>query len=79
MKTYRKILTIFLTLFAITSSLAQVPGSRWQQYATPEEAGFSSKKLILAKHMVDSLDASAFMIVFDGYVVQRPPLGSTSE
>ena len=45
---FKRILTFFLFILLITSYvLAQNPKDSWQQYATPEEAGFSSKKISL--------------------------------
>lgn len=45
------------------------PDSTWYMYASPEEAGWSSEKLILAERLCDSLDSDAMMVVYDGAVL----------
>ena len=62
---------VFFLLFVIITSclLAQNPQQHWQQYATPEDAGFSSAKLVQAKAYYDSLNAATFLVVYDGKVL----------
>lgn len=65
-----RILTSLLFVILLTSFIvAQNPQESWQQYVTPEEAGFSSEKLAQAKALYDSLDAAAFLIIYDGKVL----------
>ena len=49
------------------------PGQTWLQYESPEEAGFSSESLEKAKRyfeaISDPLNASAFLVVFNGAIV----------
>ncbi len=45
------------------------PGSVWMQYASPEEAGWSSEKLAEARAFADKAGVSALMIIQDGAVV----------
>jgi CubicO group peptidase (beta-lactamase class C family) len=59
-----------LTLAAAPSLYGQgVPGEVWQQYATPEEAGWTAEGIELAKVFADSIGTAAFMLVYDGAVV----------
>ena len=59
-----------LTLAVVSSLHAQrVPGETWQQYATPEEAGWTPDGIELAKAFADSIGTAAFMLVYDGAVV----------
>ena len=44
----------------------EIPGKKWHQYKTPEEAGFSSAKLKLAQKQFDESDAAGVMIVHNG-------------
>jgi CubicO group peptidase (beta-lactamase class C family) len=48
---------------------ARVPGRTWRQYATPEEAGWSSEKLAKAREYYDSIDSAAAVVVHDGAVL----------
>jgi len=59
----------FLVAFSFNLLLAQNPQSVWQQYKTPEEAGWSSGKLNEAKKLYDSLGSAAYMLIYDGKVV----------
>ena len=45
------------------------PGDTWQQATTPEELGWSSEKLAIAKAYAEKIDSAAVMIVDDGIVV----------
>ncbi|MCP5106733.1 MAG: serine hydrolase [bacterium] len=68
-KLNRLVLTFLAVIFLISSTAAQYPGKKWQQYKTPEEAGFSSEKLKEAEKMYNYTDAAAFMVVYKGHVV----------
>ncbi|MGE5343672.1 MAG: serine hydrolase [Candidatus Omnitrophota bacterium] len=75
MKPFRQSLTAVI-LFAFvcmigmgTHAAAQVPGKNWQQYKTPEDAGFSSQKLAEIKKLYDNSGVAAVLIVYDGKVV----------
>lgn len=69
MRLNRIVVTILLVLVLASCAIAQNPQEAWEQYKTPEEAGWSSEKLEQAKRLYDSLDAAAFMVVYDGKVV----------
>jgi CubicO group peptidase (beta-lactamase class C family) len=45
------------------------PGESWLQYASPEEAGFSSERLEKAKEYFEKMDSSAVMVIYDGAVL----------
>ncbi len=45
------------------------PQRTWLQYATPEEAGWSSEKLQQAREYYDTIDSAAAMVVCDGAVL----------
>ena len=45
------------------------PQQAWLQYATPEEAGWSSEKLQQAREYYDTIDSAAVMVVYDGTVL----------
>ncbi|MCP5103117.1 MAG: serine hydrolase [bacterium] len=60
---------VFLLVVFITGAAAQNPRAAWQQYETPEEAGFSSAKLEEAKKRYDESGAAAFMVVINGKVL----------
>jgi CubicO group peptidase (beta-lactamase class C family) len=55
----------------------EVPGLHWHLLGKPEERGWSSQKLALAKAYADTLDTAAVMIVDDGVVVSQ--WGETSK
>lgn len=65
----KRILFYVLFIFLLNSVWAQEPQLRWEQYETPEEAGFSSEKLAETKALYDTLGAAAFLIVYDGRVL----------
>lgn len=50
-------------------STDRYPQKAWGQYATPEEAGWSSEKLQQAREYYDTLDSAAVMVVYDGAVL----------
>ena len=69
MRLNRIVMSILFVLFLASCAIAQNPQETWEQYKTPEEAGWSSEKLSEAKKLYDSLDAAAFMVVYDGKVL----------
>jgi len=69
MRLKRFSITFLLVILVSSYTFAQNPQEHWQQYATPEEAGFSIEKLAQAKALYDSLDAAAFLIIYDGKVL----------
>jgi len=69
MRLNRIVMSILFVLFLASCAIAQNPQKTWEQYETPEEAGWSSEKLSEAKKLYDSLDAAAFMVVYDGKVL----------
>jgi CubicO group peptidase (beta-lactamase class C family) len=60
---------ILAVFFFVSFTAAQNPRETWQQYKTPEEAGFSSAKLAEAKKLYDTLGAAGYMVVYDGKVL----------
>ncbi len=54
---------------APTSATAQNPDGPWLQYASPEEAGFSSEKLAEAREIAESNLSGAVMLIHRGRVV----------
>jgi len=50
-------------------SADRFPRRTWRQYATPEEAGWSSEKLEQARAYFDALDSAAAMVVYGGAVL----------
>lgn len=60
---------IFLLLFSFSLANAQNPGEKWEVYTRPEEAGFSSEKMADAKSLYDTLDAAAFLVIYDGKIL----------
>lgn len=69
MKNY--LLFAFL-LLAFTPPVAQkrLPGKQWLQYKTPEEAGFSSQKLLEARKLADQYKSACVLIIYKGAIVQ---------
>ncbi|SHG31527.1 CubicO group peptidase, beta-lactamase class C family [Fodinibius roseus] len=70
-----ELLFIFVTIIA-ADCIAQsnqsafiYPDSTWMQYATPEQAGWSSKKIAEVKDFADSLGSDAIMLIYKGAVV----------
>ncbi|MFH5882800.1 serine hydrolase domain-containing protein [Halalkalibaculum sp. DA3122] len=75
----RNILTPVFVLFfvSLSTEMYAQPGNRspvypdtsWMQYATPEEAGWSSEKIAEVKAYADSLGSDAVMLVYNGAIV----------
>ena len=63
--------SLFLVLLVsnVWSAAKRYPDTAWMQYATPEEAGWSSSKLAEARKFADSIGVSALMVIQDGAVV----------
>jgi CubicO group peptidase (beta-lactamase class C family) len=59
---------LFLAALLGSFSLAQ-SSSPWRQYATAEEAGFSSEKLAEAWQLADELGSAAVFVVFRGHAL----------
>lgn len=68
-KLNRSVVTLFLIILFVSYAAAQDPKETWRQYKTPEEAGFSSQKLQLAKERYDNSGAAAFLVVYNGNVL----------
>jgi CubicO group peptidase (beta-lactamase class C family) len=49
--------------------LSTYPDSTWMQYATPEEAGWSSEGIDRARTFADSLGSKAVILVYNGAIV----------
>lgn len=69
--------SFLVPLFLATPCFAQpatvesdvYPDTTWMQYATPEDAGWSSQKIADVKAFADSLGSDAVMLIHDGVVV----------
>ncbi|OLO36320.1 serine hydrolase [Alkalihalophilus pseudofirmus] len=63
----------FVFLYSLTGSKNTSPtipkSSTWEQYETPEEAGWSSIRLNDAKKYYDSLGSTAAMVIYNGKVL----------
>ncbi len=67
---HKLIATAIIVSFSFTGgAVAQNPGKIWMQYATPEEAGFSSGKLKSVEELYEKNAASALLVVYDGNVL----------
>ncbi|MGC3947568.1 MAG: serine hydrolase [Chryseolinea sp.] len=68
----KKHLPIAFLLLAFTSAPAPsyLPGKQWLQYATPEDAGFSSQKLQKAHQLADQYKSANILIIYKGAIVQ---------
>ncbi|MDT8859908.1 beta-lactamase family protein [Alkalihalobacillus sp. MEB130] len=60
------VLALFLISCKNSSSQTE---STWDYHSTPEEAGWSDKKLQEAKEFYDSLGSTAAMVIYDGKVL----------
>ncbi len=69
MKAARVCAALLIALLLVSVSLARNPGGVWQQYRTPEEAGWSSERLAEAKAFYDEIGAAALLVVYDGRVL----------
>jgi CubicO group peptidase (beta-lactamase class C family) len=45
------------------------PGKKWMQYVTPEEAGYSSEKLDIAKKVFDESEAASVVVSHEGRIL----------
>lgn len=45
------------------------PDKKWRQYATPEEAGFSSEKLAIARKAFEASEAASGLLIHEGRIV----------
>ncbi|RKX25748.1 MAG: hypothetical protein DRP45_05195 [Candidatus Zixiibacteriota bacterium] len=67
-------LSVSIGLFLLSNQVQatpeqRIPGETWLQYATPEDAGFSSEKLAEAKVYYDSTAAAAVIVIYQGAVL----------
>lgn len=53
----------------VPSADAVYPDSTWMQYASPDEAGWSTEAIETIRHFADSLGARAVMLVHGGAIV----------
>jgi CubicO group peptidase (beta-lactamase class C family) len=56
----------FILLFVLPISIS---AQAWQQYASPEDAGWSSDKIEEAWKYADEIGSAAFMLIHDGKIV----------
>lgn len=64
-----KSFTLGILLLYTLTSFAQNPNENWNKYKTPEEAGFSSKKLESVTKLCDSINKTALFVVYKGNVL----------
>jgi CubicO group peptidase (beta-lactamase class C family) len=69
MNVKRMILSVCLVFLLASFVPGENPKETWLQYKTPEEAGFSSEKLQVAKRQFQRRGAAAFMVIYDGKVL----------
>jgi CubicO group peptidase (beta-lactamase class C family) len=73
MSSWRAIAVLTVSaLLGAGASLAgspRFPGESWQQYATPEEAGWSTTRLDAARRYMEEIGSAAVLVVHDGAVV----------
>ncbi|HJO95873.1 MAG TPA: serine hydrolase, partial [Victivallales bacterium] len=58
-----------LSVYANSRKEHNAPGKNWMQYKTPEEAGWSAKKLKEANDYFKKIDGSTVMLIYKGKVV----------
>ncbi len=61
----------FTTVPAVQPDGGVFPGAHWQQFESPEQAGWSSAKLAVAREYADSISSAAVFIVHQGRVVSE--------
>lgn len=68
---YETALLVLLGLWLTAAASAQerYPEETWLRYVVPEEAGWSSEGIEMAKAFADSIGTAAFLLVYDGAVV----------
>ena len=54
-----------------SASTSLYPDERWQQYAAPEHAGWSSEKLEGARRILEVAGSAAVMVIYDGAVLAQ--------
>lgn len=64
-----KLKTIILLLVGFIGVNAQNPKEHWMKYATPEEAGFSTKMLKSVDSLYIKNDATALIVIYNGNVL----------
>jgi CubicO group peptidase (beta-lactamase class C family) len=50
---------------------SEYPGQHWKQLSKPEDRGWSSEKLAIAKAYADSIDTAAVIVVDEGVIVSQ--------
>ncbi|MEM8967863.1 MAG: hypothetical protein AAGE93_15700, partial [Bacteroidota bacterium] len=50
-------------------TVSNFPEQHWKKYKTPEDAGWSTKKLEEAKRFWQESQSSAFLVIYDGAVL----------
>jgi len=45
------------------------PGEHWQQYTSPEDAGWSSERLADAKEYADKIGSAGVLVIYDGAIL----------
>jgi CubicO group peptidase (beta-lactamase class C family) len=65
-------LPLFFALLAFTPQLPpnRLPQKEWLQYKTPEDAGFSSQKLLKARDLATKSKSANVLIIYKGAIVQ---------
>jgi hypothetical protein len=53
------------------NTITTFPDTTWMQYATPEEAGWSSEGIDRARTFADSLGSKAVILVYNGAIVMN--------
>lgn len=69
MKAIRILAVSLSVLFLVSIALAQNPQFVWQQYTSPEEAGWSSARLAVAESLYLDTGAAAVLVIYDGKVL----------
>ncbi len=67
-----KVFLFGLILFSLNDCFglaSEFPGKKWRQYTTPEQAGFSSEKLEIARKQFVESDAAGLIVVHNGRVL----------
>ena len=67
----KSLLSLSLIFYSVNSTglASDFPGKKWQQYTSPEQAGFSSEKLEIARRQFDESDAAGLIVVYNGKVL----------
>jgi CubicO group peptidase (beta-lactamase class C family) len=63
------VLSLFGLVLAANGQSSSLPGAEWKQFASPERAGWSAKKLGEIRGYVEEIGSTSAMIVQHGVVV----------